>query len=415
MTELDREFALDRTQDRLDAYLTALFSAVGVTVERDHRRWSVSARGDPQTGIDPLDEGLASADDGTIRLVTRDELEGDGEGDESDALGPDEYVRAPDGDLMAAILAADVESTPVGHWRVADDVSNLPDPDWLANSPARATDRTFRPYYDRTAVCVGFRASIESVSEFERTVALPVAVDSETGEELPRLAEWFASVTETPRRDGERVEAVEESDLSADRLDGAVSDARRHAESLLSPAVESVRNRSVRAANVELEEYADLQAERIEELREERDRLSERLADVGERLESADGRAERLDALDERSDLREQREAVVSELDALESARQADFPEKRREVRERHSVAVEITATTATAVEYEKGDLALALEEGGRTCRLTLPYGRGVGATEAVECEQCSRALDGTHPARVGRDGVVCDSCRESE
>lgn len=409
-SEVENVFALDRTQERLEDYLTAVFSTSEVTVDQQGDAWSITRQSDNPTGIDPLDNALTSAGDGKIRLLPETEIEDSGETDIE--LGPDEYVRAPDGDLVEAILEADAQSSPVGHWRVVDGITDIPDPGWLAGSPIQVTDRSFQPYYDRTAVCIGFEASIETVSEFEQTITIPIAVDLETGERLPQLAAWFNSITAEPQPDDDRVEAVEKS-LSSDALDSVLSSAQSHAESILSPKLESIRERSLRAVNVELEEYADLQDEKIEELREERERISEKLDAVGRELEEATNRSERLAAMEDRSELREEREEVESELEVLESQRKQDYPEKRREVRERHAVEVALEAVTVTVIEYEKGDIVLDLTEEDRSCSITVPYGRGVGITEEVVCERCSRSLDAQVAGQIGNEGVVCSSCRD--
>ncbi|WP_135823670.1 hypothetical protein [Halorussus ruber] len=408
-SEVRSDFALDRTQERLEEYLTTVFAASEVTVDQQEGAWRITSQSDTPTGIGPLDSALARADDGRIRLVPAAEIAESGETDVE--LGPDEYVRAPDGELVEAILEEDADSSPVGRWRVGDGISDIPDPDWLAESPIEVTNRSFRPYYDRTAVCIVFEASVETVSEFEQTIVVPIAVDAETGERLPKLAAWFDSVTAEPQPGDGRVEVVEES-VSADALDGVRSAAQSHAESVLSPKLESIRDRSLRAANVELEEYAGLQDDRIEELRAERERVAEKLEAVGRELEDAADRAERLAAMEERSELREEREEIESELEALESKRERDYPEKRREVRERHAVEVALEAVTVTVVEYEKGDLVVGLAEGGRSRSVTLPYGRGVGVTDAVTCNRCGCSLDAQTSARIGEAGVVCRSCR---
>lgn len=417
----EREFALERTVERVDAYLTAVLAAADVEVERDGSDWLVTWGTGKSTGIEPLDETLRDAAENTIRLVGRSEIRADdgdvdaGLDDAEEAaveLGADEYERTPGGRLVEAILDADAGAAPVGHWRVADGVSDVPAPDWLAGSPVEVTERSFQPYYDRTAVCVGFRASIETVDEFERNVAVPVAVDLESGEPHPQLADWFESITDRPQVAEDRIDVLDGESAPFDRLDGVPSAARTHAESAIAPTVESVRERSTRAANVEFEEYVELQAEKIESLRDERERLSAKLETIAERLEDADTRSERLDVVSDRSELREERDEVVSELERLESKRNEGFPEKRREIQDRHSVQVELTATTVTVVEYEKGDLTLELAEEGRTCSLTVPYGRGVGITGDVTCERCDYTVASADSVHVGDGGVVCESCR---
>lgn len=407
-TGFEGEFALERTGERLDAYLNAVFAASDVTVDSDESDWIVVGESDEPTGVDPLDAALAKAEDGTIRLVGRSGVRADDAG-EGGELGPDEYERTPDGSLVKALLEADAESAPVGRWRVEDGISDVPDPEWLAESPVEVVERSFQPYYDRTAVCIVIEASVETVSEFERTITLPIAVDAEAGETLPRLADWFDAATDRP--DGERVEVLDGEGVSPEEIEDALSVARSEAESAISPTVESIRERSTRAANVEFEEYVELQEEKIETLRDERERLSEQLEATAEELAAADDRTTRLEAVDRRSDLRSERERVESELEALESRRNAGFSEKRREIQDRHSIEVSLAAVSVTLVEYEKGDVTLELRDDDRTRRLTVPYGRGVGITEDVTCARCAASLDSTSRVRAGGDGVVCDSC----
>ncbi|WP_135853934.1 cell division protein ZapB [Halorussus salinus] len=446
------DFALDRTDERVDAYLGALLGDSDVAVERRDDEWEVTAESADPTGIGPLDEALAAAPEGTIRLVDRDEgrvgrgaAGGDREDRDPDRddLGPGEYERTGDGALVTAILDADAASAPVGHWRVADGVSDVPDPDWLAESPASVVDRSFRSYYTRRAVCLCFEASIETVSEFERDLLVPVAMDAETEARLPGLEAWFESVTAGPALDPERVvvgggtasdESAGDGTASDESVGGGaagggvadddrwpdaeevadlLSAGREYAEEAVSSAVESVRRRATRAANVEFEEYADLKGERIEQLRDERQQLSERLDAIATELDEAADRSERLAALDERSAVRDEREAVAAELDALETARAEGFPVRRREIRARHSVAVELTATAATAVAYEKGDLVVSVRDEGRAGSYTVPYGRGVGVDGDAACDQCGSLLGAENPIRVTDAGPACRSCRE--
>jgi hypothetical protein len=102
---------------------------------------------------------------------------------------------------------------------------------------------------------------------------------------------------------------------------------------------------------------------------------------------------------------------METELEELRHRREQGFPEKQREIRERHALEVVVTPLTMTQVEYERGELEVELEKQGVSQSLTIGYGCGVGVTEEVCCDSCNQPLTEENPVREIRKSIRCSEC----
>jgi len=94
----------------------------------------------------------------------------------------------------------------------------------------------------------------------------------------------------------------------------------------------------------------------------------------------------RVEALRERKELKSEYEELDETLNELRERRDSGFPDRQREIRERHSLDVQVTPVTLTEVEYERGEIDFKLIDGSRHQTVTLGYGSGIGVADTVRC-----------------------------
>jgi hypothetical protein len=115
--------------------------------------------------------------------------------------------------------------------------------------------------------------------------------------------------------------------------------------------------------------------------------------------------------LRERKELKSTHEELDEMLNELRERRADGFPERQREIRNRHSLDVQVTPLTLTEVEYERGEVDFELTEGDVHQSVTLGYGSGVGVTDAVRCSSCGQKLTKHNPLQTISDGLECRNC----
>jgi len=98
-------------------------------------------------------------------------------------------------------------------------------------------------------------------------------------------------------------------------------------------------------------------------------------------------------------------------LIGLRTQVQAGFPEKRREIRERHALTVRLRPVTATAVSYERGELELTLRARETTVSKTYGYAVGAGVMEEVNCERCGQQLTAENLLNLDGRRTVGTTC----
>lgn len=272
-------------------------------------------------------------------------------------------------------------------------------PDWLTESDVVVRGYEFVPYYDRTAVVVLFSVSVETVSEYETELLRAVAADTRSNEVLDGMESVL-------------LEAVDSSppaanvDVDKKEIEEAVETARAGVEKEVMPEIEDIREKASKAAAVEMEEYRNFQEECLTEKREKEERIRRDIQGATETAENAEERGVRLEALRKREDLNDKLERLEKEIEEIESERSKDYPEKRKEVYDRHSVDVRIEPASVTVVSYEKGDLVVETPSG----ELSFDYATGVGVTEEVVCEKCGQELSEEAPLGSSRR-IRCGGC----
>jgi len=247
-------------------------------------------------------------------------------------------------------------------------------PVWITEGDVSVRSYEFVPYYDRTAVVVLFSVSVETVSEYETELLHAVAVDTRSNEVLHGMEDaLLEGIEEEP--------GAAEVDVDEQRLNDAVEAAAIEVEQEVMPEIEEIRDKASKAAAVEMKEYRSLQEELLSERREEAEDIRKKIQEATETAEKTEERGERLAALREREELSDKLEDIETEIEEIESERSEDYPEKRREVYDRHSVDVRIEPASVTVVSYEKGDLVVETSSD----KLTFDYATGVGVTEDID------------------------------
>ncbi|MFC7028230.1 hypothetical protein ACFQH8_13700 [Halomicroarcula sp. GCM10025710] len=178
----------------------------------------------------------------------------------------------------------------------------------------------------------------------------------------------------------------------------------------LQDQLDEIQQEASRAADSEVEEYRQLQEQRIQELQEEHSNLSSKISDLSEQINTGDEDS-RVQALRERKELKSEYEDLDEILNELRERRDSGFPERQREIRERHSLDVQVTPLTLTEVEYERGEVDFELLDESTSQTVTFGYGSGIGVTDTIRCSTCEREFSEQNPIHTISDVLECKSC----
>lgn len=380
--------ALPVTERAVSEFVTDYLTSLGATIDKDERRWTVSLPDTPATEL--------SFDDTVVHIVSDTE-----EADE------DAVALAPGSDLFERIVDDAVSRAPIGSVALTGDDVEFDTPDWVASDSVEVTNQRFTAYYDRTALCVMFHVGIETVSEFQRETLRAGAVDSADHKPRPQLAQTYVELAEH----GEPAPSETNRRLSDSELTEAIGACREMVGIELESEIQEIREKATRTATVEIEEYRQYLRQRQEELNEETQRLTARIDELSEAIDSTSARAERLEHLRKRKELRSDLTDLRNELDGVRDSLNQGMPEKRTEVRDRHSLTVRIRPVTATMITYERGDMDISLRADGSSATLTYDYAVGVGALSQPTCDRCGTALDSENPAVISSSAVTGQQC----
>jgi hypothetical protein len=381
------EAALPVTERAVERLAEAYLVSLGATVRKDGRRWSVTLPEGADTDL-PLD--------GATLVVTND----------PDEVDDEEIALAPESGFVERLIDEVAERHQVGSLAFTGEALDLRLPPWLEAGDVDIVERSFTPYYDRRALCSLFHVGIETVSEYQSEELRAVAIDLDSNERRPGLARTYLEVSEL---DGGALDAG--PTLARDEVAEALDVAREVAEGDIAQTVADVRERATRAAEVELEEYREFVRQRLAELDGEIDRLTERIQETTATVESATEQGERVEALRQRKELRSEREDLQDERDDLREALEANFPERRREVRDRHALTVRLRPVAVAGVSYERGDLDVTLRDGGTTVDASFAYAAGLGVTDRPRCARCETPLSEDNPVAIDGPRLVGDDC----
>ena len=379
--------AVPVTQSAVESFAERYLRSLGCTIEKRDDTWDVTA---------PEDADARSLPD-EFTVVC---------GTESDLPEGDVELLHPESRLLHEILDEAVRRAPAGRIELTAETTKIELPGWLRGGDVEVRNAEFAPYYDRSALVALFRVSIETVSEYQREFLRAVALDARSGEPLDGLEETFLRITSL---DGESPDGGQTS-LGREDVRELVDEARTRVVDRVRGLIDEVHEEASRAADAEVEEFRRMQQQRIRELDERRAALSSKLDESRAAIDSSE-RAERVQALKERKQLKEELEELTTELDELCHRRDRGFPERQREIRQRHALDVVVSPLTATQVEYERGEIEVELTERGVVRSVTTGYGIGVGVTDSIRCTSCDREIGEGNPLVSIVDGLFCESC----
>lgn len=386
--------AISVTQSAVEAFTRQYLTIVGCTIETDGDNWIVTASTDAETKLVT----------GTVTLRC-----GLPETDSESELADGEPLH-PESAFFQELLAEASEYTPVGALTLDAGRTDLIVPDWLAESDVTVTDTQFQPYYDRTALVVVFRIRVETVGEYQQELLRAVAVDSRTGENLSTLSETVLNYVDTGHQN---IDLPINSELpDSGGTTNLIEAVRSTLMETVQPTINDIQQRASRAAHREIEDYRRMKQQREKELDKRGRQLQKRIENVSKQIDDAP-QDERVRLLKQRRSHRDELDAIETERSNLQQRRRQGFPERQREIRDRHSLSVTVKPVTLTFVEYERGEVEFFFDDTGGS--LTVGYGVGQGVTETINCETCGHELNGDRALGSARQELRCTSCIQQE
>lgn len=382
--------ALAVTQPIVEQFSERFLKAVGCGVDKEGSHWNVTVSEDTETGV--------VSDDLTLVCST-----------DPDEIG-DNTPLNPESSFFHALIEEAADRWPTGKVSITATDAEITLPSWIVNSEASVESANFTPYYDRTALVVLFKVAIETVSDYQTELLRASAVDARSKTIFPQLAETVLTYTNP-----------DQATVGCSPAQIPPNDAREVLRSIRGDVVSEVKSKideiheaASRSAEAEIEEYRQLQQQRIGELGEAKENVERRIDNLSGTIEANDNQADRAEALKQRRKLRSELEKIETELDDLRQRRERGFPSKQREIRDRHALEVVVEPVTVTEVAYEQGEIDLTLTNQADRHTLTVGYGSGVGVTEDVECDRCQARLSEENPLRLTEGRVCCYGCEGS-
>ena len=312
----------------------------------------------------------------------------------------------PESPFFQDVLEDAADSAPLGGVSIDVSRTELIIPDWLREADISVTDAEFVPYYDRQALAVLYRVSIETVSEYQREFLRGIVIDTRSGEILPNLDQQFLDQTK-PGRD---TISAHQMTTETERIGVLVDASRKPLIEDIQPTIDEIHQKASRAADAELEEYRQLKQQLEEELDEKLDRVRSRIKELNAMIDDSE-QEDRVEALKERRNCKSEQEHIESELRELKQRREKGYPEQQREIRNRHALEVVVTPVTVTEIEYERGDAEFKLPNGEGKQTISVGYGSGVGVTEETSCDKCGRPLTANRPLGAFKETLRCVGC----
>lgn len=379
--------AVSVTQSAVENFTERYLRSLDCRVDKEGNKWRIKITEDTETELPKGDHVLLC----------------DSSGDTDETAEP----LHPESSFFQAVLDDASDRAPIGRVTIDATDVDIIIPDWLRESSVSVSDLEFTPYYDRTALVVLFRVSIETVSEYQQELLRSIGIDIRSGEILPNIDRTLMDLTRPDHTTSLSSGTVE---LSREQIESLIDTSRERLVSAVRPETDETHQEASRAADAELEEYRQLQQQREEELESKLIRLRTRIEELNETIDGAD-QSERVESLKERREYKTKLEETEADLTELRGRRKNGYPDRQREIRERHGVEVVITPVSATEVEYERGDVVFELDDGGTVTSLTLGYGSGVGVTEERNCESCGRSLSADAPLGSITNRTLCTDC----
>jgi ElaB/YqjD/DUF883 family membrane-anchored ribosome-binding protein len=321
-----------------------------------------------------------------------------------------QYFLHPESSFFQTFITEASERSTTGKIAVTLEDSKIEIPSWLRESSVDVVDSTFSPYYDRTAAAVLYRIRIETVSEYQTELLRAIAIDVRSEDRLAALEETVLDITnpEDPSNEADSLE------LGRDQSKRIIDQTRGEIIDVVDQTIDEIHQEASRAADAELEEFRQMQEQRIEELQGQRSDLTSKIDDLSNSIPQAAGQRDRVDDLKTRKDLKSDLNEIDTELEDLRRCREQGFPSKQHEIRDRHALEVVVTPLTITEVQYDRGEAYFKLMDDSTSVDITLGYGNGVGITEDIHCDRCGEELTGRNPVFSLKDGIRCEYCSRS-
>ncbi|EMA23822.1 hypothetical protein [Haloarcula marismortui] len=390
---------LSVTQSRLNAFAREYLNTLGASIREQGSRWHVRL---------PSHVDVEFSDGLEFEVILGD--------DRVENNGDEEVVLSPGSEFAQQILDEAVSMSSLSQVSVTESLTgnDYQYPDWVNESDLHVSDASFNPYYDRTAVFLLVKISVETVSEYETQYLEAVTVDVTSEEELSGLPEvllrsFYDPKTQPETEEANDFEATNEPD--SDTLTSVIPIGQRVALDNIRDEIEEVRETASRAADSEFEEYRQLQNQRLRDLRDELESVTDRLQRVSGDVDDADTQEERMSALQERKELQTEKDGLEEKRAELLQKKQREFEEKREEIFVRHALDISTKPVASTLVSYERGELEIRLSDSHRTETIRAPYAAGVGCTDSVRCDQCQTELSADNPIQLGPTVLRCQSC----
>ncbi|MCU4744225.1 hypothetical protein [Natronoglomus mannanivorans] len=379
--------AVPVTQSAVENFTARYLQSLGCQVEIRDNEWQVTIPEDVETDLPKGEHALVCG--------TAEDLD-------------ETYEQLhPESSFFQSVLDDASDRAPLGVTRIDAIDTDIIVPDWLQESSISVSNIDFTPYYDRSALVVLFRLSVETVSEYQQEFLRSIGIDIRSKEILPNIDETFLTLTQS------ETAPILSRDIAVEpeQVERLVDASREPLLSEIQPQIDEIHQGASRAADAELEEYRQLQRQREEELETEITHLRSKIDDLNESIDDKN-QTERVEALKERRECKSKLQEVETELNELRRRREQGYPDQQREIRDRHGLEVVVTPVTVTEIEYERGDATFELTDCDLTRTLTVGYGSGVGVTEAVDCDSCGQSLSGEDPLGAITNGVRCMACR---
>ncbi|QSG16349.1 hypothetical protein [Halapricum desulfuricans] len=375
------------TQSAVERFAEVYLPSVGCSIEKQGDNWRVTPDEDAETEL--ITE--------TVSIVIGDDADAD-----------NDLVRAlhPESSFFQELLTEASERSPVGKVSVDTSRTSVEPPSWIENDTVEVTETNFTPFYDRTAVVILFQVSIETVSEYQTELLRAAAIDLRSEEPLAKLEETFLEQTSLEK------DSIKTGRTDIERCDvePLVRDAGEILVDRIQPRIDEIHQEASRAADSEVEEYRQMQEQRMEELEGKHTTLSSKVDELNVAIEQS-AQSERMELLKERKEVKSAYKDIEEELADLREARERGFPERQREIRSRHAIDVRVKPLTLTQVEYERGEVTFELTTGDESQSVTIGYGSGVGTTESIVCSNCGQNLCEENPISAIKCGVQCSHC----
>jgi len=384
------EAALAVTQSLVEEFTECYLKSLGGTIEKRGGTWEVSIPDSEDTELPA----------GSLSLLC---------GPDRDKAATGESLH-PEGEFFQRILREATERQPTGKLSIEADRDDVEIPQWIKEGDVEVRGAQFTPYYDRTAIVVLFEVSIETVSEYQQELLRAIAIDHRSEQRLPTLEETFLHMTLITTNSSP---TTTQSSLSETDTRSLLKTAQDQLMKSIQNEIEEIHNEASRAADAEVEEYRQLQQQRIQELEEERSELSSKIDDLSDTINGSD-QDNRVEALKKRKEAKAEYEEVDAKLSTLQKQRDQGFPQKQDEIRKRHSLDIRVTPLTVTQVEYERGEIDVELADQGVSRTVTLGYGSGIGTTETVQCSSCDSVLSVENPLNTIKGSLRCRDCSSS-